>query len=327
MPAKKAARSATPSSEPKYVCDLSAQGFQSLSSALNQDRICRRVSRSTTSANSCSEAKVRPVRRSLALDTDPNLPPPLPYLSWPADRQRGPSLPMLLPRSSRLLARRRILSGAASSSTASFSPPPKGSPAPPSTAPSLSSQRRFWSMPIALKSVPLPEHRQASSLPTLTELFDRPSLSSTSSALAPTGLFSQPALTSPDSLPSLAAHVVSRVQLILARLHRAPSAGHAELELVVKNFDRLSDLLCGVIDMCEAIVTLHPDKKWRRKAEETHEGLCRLMNEMNVDVRLYDVRCLLRPPLNACAGFRRLTFPCPCRRSKSLWTRLRSSSG
>lgn len=109
----------------------------------------------------------------------------------------------------------------------------------------------------------------------------------------PTGLFGQPALTAPSSLQTLASHVVARVDLILARLHRAPAAGHAELQLVVKNFDRLSDLLCGVIDMCEAVATLHPERKWQRAAEQTHEGLCRLMNEMNVDVRLYDVS--LRP--------------------------------
>jgi len=59
--------------------------------------------------------------------------------------------------------------------------------------------------------------------------------------------------------------------------------------MVVKNFDRLSDKLCGVIDMCESIWTSHPDDKWKQEAGRVYEELCRVMNEMNVDQELYNV--------------------------------------
>ena len=59
--------------------------------------------------------------------------------------------------------------------------------------------------------------------------------------------------------------------------------------MLVKNFDRLSDKLCGVIDLCESIYTSHPEQRWKNEAGRVYEELCRVMNEMNVDVELYEV--------------------------------------
>lgn len=61
------------------------------------------------------------------------------------------------------------------------------------------------------------------------------------------------------------------------------------MSMLVNNFDRLSDKLCGVIDMCEAIWTSHPDQRWKEEAGRVYEELCRVMNEMNVDQELYEV--------------------------------------
>ncbi|CED83185.1 mitochondrial intermediate peptidase [Phaffia rhodozyma] len=138
---------------------------------------------------------------------------------------------------------------------------------------------------------PLPKHTDHAWSPTtLAEHFDRPvssSQSTSSSTLEPTGIFNQHLLKNPAGLHQAAQHVHQRAVLLLHRIHRAPEAGLGELRLVVKNFDRLSDLLCGIIDMCEVIWTVHPEGEWRNAAEEVYGGLCRLMNEMNVDTQLY----------------------------------------
>lgn len=58
---------------------------------------------------------------------------------------------------------------------------------------------------------------------------------------------------------------------------------------VVKNFDRLSDLLCSVIDLAELVRNAHPDDAWREAANEAYEGLCGFMNVLNTHTGLYDV--------------------------------------
>jgi len=57
----------------------------------------------------------------------------------------------------------------------------------------------------------------------------------------------------------------------------------------VKNLDRLSDLLCGVIDMCELVRNVHPDESWVIEAERAYERLCSFMNGLNTDQGLYKV--------------------------------------
>lgn len=147
--------------------------------------------------------------------------------------------------------------------------------------------RSFWS-----RTSSVAKHAVRADSPPLVTYFDLPATAATSQStqvLSSTGLFGQRLLTSPSGLAEVAAHVERHCNLVLRRIHAAPAAGQGELRLVVKNFDRLSDLLCGVIDMCELLWTTHPDRKWVAQAEKTYEGLCRLMNQMNVDEALYGV--------------------------------------
>lgn len=125
----------------------------------------------------------------------------------------------------------------------------------------------------------------------ITPFFNRPSASSYQNALTFTpnsGLFGQPELASPQSFSDLACRTVTRAKLLVERIHRAP-ASHTELLKVVKNFDRLSDMLCGVIDAAELIRHSHPDKHWVNAANEVYESLCSYMNVLNTDVTLYKV--------------------------------------
>lgn len=59
---------------------------------------------------------------------------------------------------------------------------------------------------------------------------------------------------------------------------------------MVKNLDRLSDLLCGVIDLCEVLRNVHPGEDWRDGVDEAYGVLYEFMNELNTHVGLYEVR-------------------------------------
>lgn len=117
------------------------------------------------------------------------------------------------------------------------------------------------------------------------ELFDT---AYTPRTAEPTGLFTLGALAAPESLPALTERTLVHAQAVVDRISRAPEdTSGRELRLVVKNLDRLSDLLCGVIDMCELVRNAHPDTRWVDAADRTYERLCSYMNGLNTDRGLF----------------------------------------
>ncbi|TFK30896.1 mitochondrial intermediate peptidase [Coprinopsis marcescibilis] len=122
----------------------------------------------------------------------------------------------------------------------------------------------------------------------LVALFDQPSLSSSRSTFSHTGLFGHPSLTHPRSLVSLAESTLVRAQLLTNRILEAGNSQH-ELSQVVKNLDRLSDMLCGVIDLAELVRNAHPDRLWIEAANHAYETLCEFMNVLNTHTGLYTV--------------------------------------
>ena len=122
-------------------------------------------------------------------------------------------------------------------------------------------------------------------------------------------------LTTPSAFVALAHSTLRRAQLLTDRILRARES-RDELFKVVKNLDRLSDMLCGVIDLAELLRNAHPDQAWIQSADEVYEKLCEFMNVLNTNVGLYEVRmpCILSIvcPTKACCvyagatgGFRR----------------------
>ena len=104
------------------------------------------------------------------------------------------------------------------------------------------------------------------------------------------GLFLYGPLQRPADLRPLTDRVLIHTRAIVDRIcaARDDSTGR-ELRLVVKNLDRLSDMLCGVIDMCELVRNLHPDEEWVIESERSYERLCGFMNELNTHVEMYEV--------------------------------------
>ncbi|TFK77352.1 mitochondrial intermediate peptidase [Pluteus cervinus] len=122
----------------------------------------------------------------------------------------------------------------------------------------------------------------------LIPLFDQPASRFRSSPFATTGLFGHSSLTSPRALVALAESTLIRAQHLTERILRARES-RDELLKVVKNLDRLSDMLCGVIDLAELIRNAHPDRLWVDAANHAYETLCEFMNILNTHVGLYEV--------------------------------------
>lgn len=123
---------------------------------------------------------------------------------------------------------------------------------------------------------------------TLVTLFDEPRNTFSSSLWSHTGLFGHPSLTHPRALVSLTNATLLRAQKLTDRILRARES-RDELFKVVKNLDRLSDLLCGVIDLSELVRNAHPDRMWADAANHSYEALCEFMNVLNTHVGLYEV--------------------------------------
>lgn len=127
------------------------------------------------------------------------------------------------------------------------------------------------------------------------DIFDAPAgaaaaAATASSSGAPTsGLFGSPSLPDPSAFVPLAQRTLVRAQLLVSRIVSAPANGDGEMRKVVKNLDRLSDLLCSVIDLAELVRNAHPSDAWRDAANEAYEGLCGFMNVLNTHTGLYDV--------------------------------------
>ncbi|KAG0100687.1 Mitochondrial intermediate peptidase [Podila epicladia] len=123
----------------------------------------------------------------------------------------------------------------------------------------------------------------------LREAFDAPAASSSrsryaaASASAPDGLFLYPNLRTPDTFLESVNAAIARGHLLVERIANAPANGDEEMRKVIKLFDRLSDVLCKVIDAAEVVRCLHPDTYWRQGAERVYEELFSWMNTLNTD--------------------------------------------
>lgn len=130
----------------------------------------------------------------------------------------------------------------------------------------------------------------------LREAFDAPAASSSrsryaaASTSAPDGLFLYPNLRTPDTFLDSVNAAIARGHLLVERIANAPANGDEEMRKVIKLFDRLSDVLCKVIDAAEVVRCLHPDTHWRQGAERVYEELFSWMNTLNTDPRLYEVK-------------------------------------
>lgn len=125
----------------------------------------------------------------------------------------------------------------------------------------------------------------------LVPFFDVPTSSCRSSAGLSTGLLSHPHLTTPSTLDTLAEGAMKRADSLMNRILNAQKS-RDDLYMVIKNMDKVSDLLCGVIDLTELIRNAHPDPVWIQGADNVYDKLCGYMNTLNTHMGLYKASSL-----------------------------------
>ncbi|ONH68195.1 Mitochondrial intermediate peptidase [Cyberlindnera fabianii] len=101
-----------------------------------------------------------------------------------------------------------------------------------------------------------------------------------------TGLFRNPYLTSPSGLRKFSHDSSRKAQQILSELV-APQTDEG-LKKYIATLDRLSDILCRVIDLAEFIRVAHPSRAMVTAAQECHEEMFEFMNILNTNIHLYE---------------------------------------
>ncbi|CCU76170.1 Mitochondrial intermediate peptidase metallopeptidase Mip1/hypothetical protein [Blumeria hordei DH14] len=123
---------------------------------------------------------------------------------------------------------------------------------------------------------------------TLRQMFDSPKFweefSQSSKSGLNYGLFQNRYLTKPEGFVEFARTSLDRAQRLVAKVLAA--ASEKEYRHVVIDLDRLSDLLCRVIDLSDFVRSTHPDFKMREAATQAYLNLYEYMNVLNTTTGL-----------------------------------------
>ncbi|KAI9003094.1 hypothetical protein BC832DRAFT_532368 [Gaertneriomyces semiglobifer] len=128
---------------------------------------------------------------------------------------------------------------------------------------------------------------------TLRRVFDDPSYWNThgvetSANPTTTGLLGFRLLTHPEGFAQAGEVALREIRLIIEKVQEASRTETAtELHKTVKRLDKLSDILCSVLDTAELVRNVHPDRTWVRAADSVHVALNSFMNELNTNRELY----------------------------------------
>lgn len=123
---------------------------------------------------------------------------------------------------------------------------------------------------------------------TLRQIFDSPSawlaFSGSFQGKPRVGLFRNAYLTEPRGFLAFAHVSLARAQNIVEKVLTATSL--AEYQDIVRDMDRLSDLLCRVIDLSDFVRVTHPDRQMQAAAAEAWGIVYQYMNQLNTTTGL-----------------------------------------
>ncbi|KAF5686425.1 mitochondrial intermediate peptidase [Fusarium circinatum] len=100
------------------------------------------------------------------------------------------------------------------------------------------------------------------------------------------GLFKNRYLTSPDGFQQFAQKNLERAKNIVNKVLSASSVH--EYRAVVRDLDRLSDLLCRVLDLADFVRMTHPDSRFQEAAGNAWGMVYQYMNQLNTMTGLSD---------------------------------------
>ena len=128
---------------------------------------------------------------------------------------------------------------------------------------------------------------------TLRKIFDSPSFWNEFSfkqrshyQARPVGLLQNRYLTSPQGFQTFAAASLEKCKRIVSKVLLYSS--REEYKRIVRDLDRLSDLLCRVIDVCDFMRNVHPDPRIQAAASKAYFMMFEYMNVLNTTTGLND---------------------------------------
>ncbi|PYH44167.1 mitochondrial intermediate peptidase [Aspergillus saccharolyticus JOP 1030-1] len=135
------------------------------------------------------------------------------------------------------------------------------------------------------------QHQKKTEDETLRRMFDsqpfwREFSQSSAAQLKPTGLVQNQYLTSPDGFRVFATSTLQKCQAIVAKVLAASTL--EEYRTMARDLDRLSDLLCRVIDLSDFIRVIHPDPRVQEAATQAYALMFEYMNVLNTTTGLND---------------------------------------
>ncbi|RAL17295.1 mitochondrial intermediate peptidase [Aspergillus homomorphus CBS 101889] len=134
-------------------------------------------------------------------------------------------------------------------------------------------------------------HQKKTEDETLRRMFDsqpfwREFSQNSAAQLKPTGLVQNQYLTSPDGFRVFATSTLQKCQAIVAKVLAASTL--EEYRTMTRDLDRLSDLLCRVIDLSDFIRVIHPDPRVQEAATQAYALMFEYMNVLNTTTGLND---------------------------------------
>ncbi|KAF2096521.1 zincin [Rhizodiscina lignyota] len=125
----------------------------------------------------------------------------------------------------------------------------------------------------------------------LRKIFDSPSFwrdfsqrSNRNYASDSTGLFQNRYLTKPEGFQTFAQVTLQKCQRLVAKVLAASSVD--DYKRIARNLDRLSDLLCRVIDLSDFVRSTHPDRRIQAAASQAYAMMFEYMNKLNTTTGL-----------------------------------------
>ena len=114
--------------------------------------------------------------------------------------------------------------------------------------------------------------------------FSQNTSTSSSTLSKRSGLIGNKHLTAPNGFQAFAENTVQKCDALVQKTIAASTV--AEYGSMAKDLDRVSDLLCRVIDLSDFIRATHPDPKWARAAADAHALVFEYMNVYNTETGL-----------------------------------------
>src|SRR5436853_2002763 len=98
------------------------------------------------------------------------------------------------------------------------------------------------------------------------------------------GLIGNKYLTTPMGFHAFAENAIQKCEVLVRKTLSASTI--SEYASMAKDLDRVSDLLCRVIDLSDFIRATHPDAKWTQAASEAYARVFEYMNVYNTETGL-----------------------------------------